>query len=155
MVACFWFFFTRGRCILQEEIFKIKRSTEHDPTTCPRMHSLRQLLSQPIYSNNITPQTKHCILGYWKEITFAPLIDEVQRKRHHMPRDIIFCQRRLCSTLRNFFDCIRQGTYWASWSQGCLQTNFYLITCSVLKRSEKAWWTLVCKLDSWIIKQPG
>ena len=46
-----------------------------------------------IYSSNITPQTKHCVLGYWKEITFAPLIDEVQRKRHHMPRVIIFCQR--------------------------------------------------------------
>ena len=26
-------------------------------------------------------------------MTFAPLIDELQRKRHHMPRVIIFCQR--------------------------------------------------------------
>ena len=27
--------------------------------------------------------------------------------------------RRLCSTLRNFVDCTRQGIYWASWSPKC------------------------------------
>ena len=38
-------------------------------------------------------------IAYWVsekkplEITFAPLIDELHRKRHHMPRVIIFCQR--------------------------------------------------------------
>ena len=36
-----------------------------------------------------TNQTMHKV----SENTFAPLIDEEQRKRHHMPRVIIFCQR--------------------------------------------------------------
>ena len=51
---------------------------------------------RPIYSSNITSQTKHCILGCRKvplEITFAPLIDELCRRHCHMHRVIIFCQR--------------------------------------------------------------